>query len=67
MNLGIIVRSDNTGLGNQTRELTYMLNPVKVMLINSHSFNKNKQNPEWYENYNIHRIAGSDSGRHWCG
>ena len=58
MNLGIIARSDNTGLGNQTRELTYMLNPKKVMLINSHSFNKNKQHPEWYDNYNIYPVRG---------
>ena len=58
MNLGIIARSDNTGLGNQTRELTYMLNPTKVMLINSHSFNKNKQYPERYNNYNIYPVRG---------
>lgn len=58
MKLGIIARSDNTGLGNQTRELVYMLNPEKVMLINSHSFNKNKQHPEWYNNYNIYPIRG---------
>ena len=48
MRLGIIVRSDNTGLGNQTKELVDMLDPEKVMLINSNSFNGNKQHPEWY-------------------
>jgi len=58
MKLGIIARSDNTGLGNQTRELVYMLNPDKVMLINSQSFNKNKQHPEWYDKYNLHPIRG---------
>ena len=58
MKLGIIARSDNTGLGNQTRELVYMLNPDKVMLINSQSFNKNKQHPEWYDQYNLHPIRG---------
>ena len=35
MRLGIIARSDNTGLGNQTRELVNMLNPDKILLINS--------------------------------
>ena len=41
MRLGIIARSDNTGLGNQTRELVNMLNPDKIMLINSRFFNQN--------------------------
>ena len=52
MRLGIIARSDNTGLGNQTRELVNMLNPDKIMLINSRFFNQNKQHPEWYSEYN---------------
>lgn len=58
MRLGIIARSDNTGLGNQTKELVDMLKPAKVMLINSQSFNKNKQHPEWYDEYNCHYIRG---------
>lgn len=52
MRLGIVARSDNTGLGNQTRELVKMLNPDKILLINSRFFNQNKQHPEWYEKYN---------------
>jgi hypothetical protein len=52
MRLGIIARSDNTGLGNQTRELVNMLNPDKILLINSRFFNQNKQHPEWYAKYN---------------
>jgi hypothetical protein len=52
MRLGLIARSDNTGLGNQTRELVNMLNPDKIMLINSRFFNQNKQHPEWYSGYN---------------
>lgn len=51
MNLGIVVRCDNTGLGNQTRELVKMLNPRKVLIIDSTPFNKNKQNFEWYQDY----------------
>ena len=58
MRLGIIARSDNTGLGNQTKELVDMLNPSKILLINSFSFNKNKQHPEWYEKYNCQHVRG---------
>jgi hypothetical protein len=54
MRLGIIARSDNTGLGNQTRELVNMLNPDKILLINSAPFNNNKQNPDWYKDYNVY-------------
>lgn len=53
MKLGIIARSDKTGLGNQTYELTKMLNPDKVLLINSFYFNKNKQFPENYAGYDV--------------
>jgi hypothetical protein len=56
--LGIIARSDNTGLGNQTKELVDMLNPAKIMLINSFSFNKNKQHPEWYHGYDWQYVRG---------
>lgn len=50
--VGIVVRADNTGLGNQTHELVKMLNPDKILLIDSSTFNKNKQNYEWYKGYN---------------
>jgi len=53
MRLGIIARSDNTGLGSQTMELVKMLNPDKILLINSQFFNNNKQHPEWYKDYNV--------------
>jgi hypothetical protein len=53
MRLGIIARCDNTGLGNQTRELVNMLNPDKILLIDSAFFNNNKQHPEWYSGYNV--------------
>jgi hypothetical protein len=48
MKLGIIVRADNTGLGNQTYELTQMLNPYKIMIIDFTSYNGNQQHFEWY-------------------
>jgi hypothetical protein len=51
MRLGIIARSDNTGLGNQTRNIVDMLVPDKILLIDSTAFNENKQHPEWYAGY----------------
>lgn len=61
MRLGIIARSDNTGLGNQTRELVNMLNPDKILLIDSTSFNKNEQHPDWYASYNCIKSNGFPS------
>jgi len=61
MRLGIIARSDNTGLGNQTRELVNMLNPSKILLIDSTPFNKNKQHPEWYKGYDYIKTNGFPS------
>ena len=58
MSLGIIARSDNTGLGNQTRELVEMLNPEKILLIDSTPFNENKQHPEWYAGRNVINSLG---------
>jgi hypothetical protein len=57
MRLGIIARSDNTGLGNQTRELVKMLNPSKILLIDSRFFNENEQHPEWYSEYDVLKTA----------
>ena len=51
MRIGIIARADNTGLGNQTREIVKMLDPTKILLINSYFFNRNKQNLDWYKDY----------------
>lgn len=51
MKLGIVARCDNTGLGYQTKELVKMLKPTKILLIDSSFFNKNKQNLEWYQDY----------------
>jgi glycosyltransferase involved in cell wall biosynthesis len=53
MTFGIIARCDNTGLGNQTRDLVRMLNPDRILLINSAKFNNNRQYPEWYDGYNV--------------
>ena len=58
LKLGIIARCDNTGLGNQTKELVDMLKPERVMVINSQSFSKNKQYPNWYRGYDCHHVRG---------
>lgn len=50
MRLGIVVRADDTGLGNQTRELVKMLDPEKILIIDSSRFhNRLAQHYEWYE------------------
>ena len=49
--LGLIVRMDDSGLGNQTRNLAYALKPSRLLIINSQSFNKSVQHPEWYEGW----------------
>jgi hypothetical protein len=58
MRIGIIARSDNTGLGNQTKELVDMLKPSKILLIDSTPFNQNPQHPEWYNEYSCIRTTG---------
>ena len=58
MILGIIARSDNTGLGNQTKELVDMLKPSKILLIDSTPFNKNTQHPDWYKDYSCIKSNG---------
>lgn len=63
MRLGIIVRSDNTGLGYQTKQLTDMLKPDKVMLIDFSPHNNNKQHPEWYKDYEVINVLGIPDSR----
>lgn len=63
MRLGIIARSDNTGLGYQTKQLTDMLKPSKVMLIDFSPHNNNKQHPEWYKDYEVINVLGIPDSR----
>ncbi len=56
--IGAICRSDSSGLGVQTLRLARLLNPDKIMLIDSTSFNGNKQHYEWYEDYKPTVIQG---------
>lgn len=52
--LGIVVRADDTGLGNQTHELVKMLNPESILVIDSSGFhNKFAQHFDWYENRKV--------------
>jgi len=54
MSLGIVVRADDTGLGNQTRELVKMLKPSKILIIDSSRFHKgHAQHYEWYKGKGI--------------
>ena len=61
MRIGIIARCDNTGLGNQTRELVSMLNPSKVMVIDFSGYNPIKQDPSIYNKYNTYNVNGAPS------
>lgn len=47
--IGVIARCDETGLGVQSRNWVRLLDPYKVIVINSTKFNGNKQHPEWYQ------------------
>lgn len=64
MKLGIVVRADDTGLGNQTRELVKMLEPERVLIIDSSKFhNRNPQHFDWYKGQNIVKSQGVPDSR----
>lgn len=51
-NLGIVVFSSHSGLGNQSRRLTQFLRPERILLVDNSSFSKNsEQHPEWYQGF----------------
>lgn len=58
MNVGIIARADRTGLGNQTRNLVRMLNPEKVLVIDSTPFNGNEQDFTFFKDKNASLVTG---------
>lgn len=49
MKIGIIARMDRTGLGYQTKALYDLLQPSKVLVVDSTTFNGNEQIHDWYE------------------
>lgn len=55
---GMIVRCDKSGLGIQSRRLVRMIQPDKLMIIDSSIFNGNEQHPEWYSNYDSVGVKG---------
>lgn len=63
MKLGLIVRADNSGLGNQTYELAQMLKPHLVMVIDFSDHNGFKQYPERYADFNAVYVKGFPSDR----
>ncbi len=58
MRLGIIARADLTGLGVQSRNWVRLLNPNKLIVINSTTFNHNEQHLEWYDGRGGYIIDG---------
>lgn len=63
--LGMICRMDKSGLGQgQTLRLARLLNPSKIMLIDSTYFNGNEQHPEWYSGYATTLVDGFPSNQH---
>jgi glycosyltransferase involved in cell wall biosynthesis len=56
--IGMIVRMDKSGLGIQTKRLARMMNPDRLMVIDSTRFNQSQQHPQWYEDYNSITIDG---------
>lgn len=64
MKLGLIVRSDHSGLASQTRNLAYMLKPDRLMVIDSTPFNQHikphmdHQHPEWFEGFECIHVQG---------
>lgn len=59
MKLGIVVFANHSGLGAQTRRLTYMLNPDRILAIDSSGFSPNKsQHFDWYSKYTGYKVDG---------
>ncbi len=56
--VGIIARADIMGLGVQSRNWVRLLNPHKVIVINSKMFNNNEQHFEWYQRPNGFIVNG---------
>lgn len=56
--VGIIARADLTGLGVQSRNWVRLLNPDKLVVINSTIFNHNEQHFEWYNGRGGYLIDG---------
>lgn len=58
MRLAVIARADLTGLGVQSRNWVRLLDPQKLVVINSTTFNHNEQHLEWYDGRGGYLIDG---------
>lgn len=57
--LGIVVFANDSGLGNQTRRLTYMLKPYRILAINNANLSSlKKQHFDWYDGFNGYKVTG---------
>jgi glycosyltransferase involved in cell wall biosynthesis len=67
MKLGLIVFANDSGLGNQTRRLTYLLKPDRLLVIDSSGFsNKAKdqvQHFDWYDQFTGYKVFGFPNNR----
>jgi len=62
--LGIVVFANDSGLGAQTRRLTYALRPNRILAIDSSKFSKvKKQNFDWYANFSGYKVGGFPTDR----
>lgn len=64
MKLGIVAFANDSGLGAQTRRLTYMLKPDRLLVVDSTSFSKNKQQHlDWYSQFSGYKVHGFPNNR----
>jgi len=56
--LCVIARADETGLGIQSRNWVRLLNPDKIIVIDSTPFNNNRQHFDWYDMPNAFKVNG---------
>lgn len=64
MKLGIVVFANDSGLGNQTRRLTELLNPYRILVIDNSGFSKIKdQHFDWYDNFTGYKVHGFPSNQ----
>lgn len=59
MKLGLVAFANDSGLGAQTRRLTYMLKPDRLLVVDSTGFSKNKaQHLDWYDGFSGYTVKG---------
>lgn len=62
--VGLIVFSNNSGIGLQSRRLCYALRPDRILAIDSSGFSKNKeQHLEWYTGFRGYITKGFPTNR----